>query len=148
MFSDHFCFKRYRHHHDLHALTHSFPTLRSSDLVDLLHVVQRKEAVAARGDLSGAIGLGVKTSLMEELVELEAADAKLQVERGRMLLAAGEKRLRDAGAFDVRQLHRHGASVETITQRTEDAGACVSGQHCAAQRVARRHNRANTEPYV
>ncbi len=51
--------------------------------VELLHVVQRKDAVAARGDLSGAIGLGVKSSLMEELVQLEAADARLQVERGR-----------------------------------------------------------------
>src|SRR3546814_20706431 len=128
MFSDHFCFKRYRHHHDLHALTHSFPTLRSSDLVDLLHVVQRKEAVAARGDLSGAIGLGVKTSLMEELVELEAADAKLQVERGRMLLAAGEKRLREAGAFDVRTLHRHGGTAATILEREEDARVVVIGK--------------------
>src|SRR3546814_5665380 len=70
--------------------------------VELLHAVQRSDAVAARHDLSGAIGLGVKTSLMEELVELEAAVAKLKVERGRLLLAAGDKRLRDGGADRMR----------------------------------------------
>src|SRR3546814_19590307 len=91
--------------------------------VELLHVVQRKDAVAARGDLSGAIGLGVKTSLMDELVELEAADAKLQVERGRMLLAAGEKRLREAGALDGQHLTPPGGSVGNILEREEDASA-------------------------
>lgn len=38
--------------------------------VELLHVVQRQDAVAARRDLSGAIGLGVKNDLMEEPVRL------------------------------------------------------------------------------
>src|SRR3546814_1898811 len=46
--------------------------------VELLHVVQRKDAVAERHDLSGAIGLGVKSSLLEELTRLEEADARLQ----------------------------------------------------------------------
>jgi hypothetical protein len=32
--------------------------------IELLHVVQRKDAVAERHDLSGAIGLGVKSSLL------------------------------------------------------------------------------------
>ena len=76
---------------------------------------KRKDAVAERHDLSGAIGLGVKSSLLEELTRLEEADARLQVERGRVLLAAGEARLRAAGAANVRLLHRHGGIVETIT---------------------------------
>lgn len=116
--------------------------------VELLHVVQRKDAVAARGDLSGAIGLGVKTSLMEELVELEAADAKLQVERGRMLLAAGEKRLREAGAFDVRTLHRHGGIVETILEREEDARVVVIGKRGASHEFANDHIGSKIERVV
>ena len=40
--------------------------------VELLHVVQRPGAVAERHDLSGAIGLGVKADLLEELTRLEA----------------------------------------------------------------------------
>src|SRR3546814_6453825 len=81
--------------------------------VELLHVVQRKDAVAERHDLSGAIGLGVKSSLLEELTRLEEADARLQVERGRVLLAASEARLRAAGDDDERVLHRLGGGVET-----------------------------------
>lgn len=116
--------------------------------VELLHVVQRKDAVAARGDLSGAIGLGVKTSLMEELVQLEAADAKLQVERGRILLAAGEKRLREAGAFDVRTLHRHGGIVETILEREEDARVVVIGKRGASHEFADGHIGSKIERVV
>src|SRR3546814_17855629 len=76
---------------------------------------------------------------MEELVELEAADAKLQVERGRMLLAAGEKRLREAGAFDVRTLHRHGGIFETFPQREEDARVVVIGKRGASHEFANDH---------
>ncbi len=43
--------------------------------VELLHVVQRRDAVAERHDLSGAIGLGVKSTLMEELTQFEEAEA-------------------------------------------------------------------------
>lgn len=116
--------------------------------IELLHVVQRKDAVAARGDLSGAIGLGVKTSLMEELVQLEAADAKLQVERGRMLLAAGEKRLREAGAFDVRTTHRHGGIVETILEREEGARVVVIGKRGASHEFANDHIGSKIERVV
>lgn len=107
--------------------------------VELLHVVQRSDAVASRGDLSGAIGLGVKTSLMEELVTLEAADAKLKVERGRLLLTAAEKRLRDHGAVDVRVSHRHGGIVETILEREEEARVVVIGKRGAGHEFATGH---------
>jgi nucleotide-binding universal stress UspA family protein len=116
--------------------------------VELLHVVQRSDAVAARGDLSGAIGLGVKTSLMEELVNLEAADAKLKVERGRLLLAAGEKRLREGGAFDVRTLHRHGGIVETILEREEGARVVVIGKRGASHSFASGHIGSKLERVV
>jgi len=116
--------------------------------VELLHVVQRSDAVAARGDRSGAIGLGVKTSLMEELVEMEAAEARLKVERGRVLLAAGEKRLREAGAFDVRTLHRHGGIVETILEREADARVVVIGKRGASHEFAAGHIGSKLERVV
>lgn len=116
--------------------------------VELLHVVQRSDAVAARGDLSGAIGLGVKTSLMEELVQLEAADARLKVERGRLLLAAGERRLREGGAFEVRTLHRHGGIVETILEREEGARVVVIGKRGASHEFASGHTGSKLERVV
>lgn len=116
--------------------------------VELLHVVQRTDAVAARGDLSGAIGLGVKTSLMEELVEIEASAAKVEVQRGRALLAAGEKRLRDAGAFDVRSVHRHGGIVETILEREAGAHVVMIGKRGASHEFAADHIGSKIERVV
>jgi nucleotide-binding universal stress UspA family protein len=116
--------------------------------IELLHVVQRRDAVAARNDLSGAIGLGVKTNLMEELVRLEESDAKLQVERGRVLLAAGEQRLREAGATQVRTLHRHGSIVETILEREADARVVVMGKRGAGHEFASEHIGSKIERVV
>ena len=42
--------------------------------VELLHIVQRKDAIAARHDHSGAIGLGVKSELLEELTAAAGGD--------------------------------------------------------------------------
>ncbi len=116
--------------------------------VELLHVVQRKEAVAARHDLSGAIGLGAKTDLMEELVRLEEADARLQIERGRALLAAGQARLQESGVVDVQILHRHGGIVETILERETDARVIVIGKRGASHEFAADHIGSKIERVV
>jgi nucleotide-binding universal stress UspA family protein len=116
--------------------------------VELLHVIQRKDAVAERRDLSGAIGLGVKSSLLEELIQLEEADARLQIERGRVLLAASEERLRAGGARDVRALHRHGGIVETIIEREADGHLVVIGKRGASADFAKGHLGSKVERVV
>lgn len=116
--------------------------------IELLHVVQRKDAVAERRDLSGAIGLGVKTDLLEELTRLQEADAKLQVERGRLLLAAAEKRLLGAGVAEVRTVHRHGGIVETILEREAGARVVVIGKRGASHEFATDHIGSKVERVV
>lgn len=101
---------------------------RLSMPIELLHVVQRQDAVAARRDLSGAIGLGVKSDLMEELVRLSEESSRAEIEKGRVLLAAGEEIVREAGVDDVNILHRHGGVVETILEREENARIVVLGR--------------------
>lgn len=116
--------------------------------IELLHVVQRRDAVAERHDLSGAIGLGVKSSLLEELTRLEEADARLQIERGRMLLAASRERLQAGGVDDVRLLHRHGGIVETILEREADARIVVIGKRGASHEFATAHIGSKIERVV
>lgn len=116
--------------------------------VELLHVVQRKDAVAERRDLSGAIGLGVKSDLLEELTRLEEADARLQVERGRALLAAAQERLRSAGVAEIRTVHRHGGIVETILERETDARVVVIGKRGASHEFATDHIGSKIERVV
>jgi nucleotide-binding universal stress UspA family protein len=96
--------------------------------VELLHVVQQQDPITARRDLSGAIGLGVKSDLMEELVRLSETSSRAEIEKGRVILKAGEQLLRDAGVADVSTLHRHGGVVETIVEREENARLVVIGK--------------------
>jgi len=123
--------------------------------VELLHVVQRKDAVAARNDHSGAIGLGVKSELLEELTRIEEAAGRLAIEEGRILLDAGTARLRDRGVA-VKPLHRHGGIVETIVEREGDADLVVIGKRGASGEFATDHigskvervARASTRPVL
>lgn len=116
--------------------------------VELLHVVQRKDAVAERHDLSGAIGLGVKSELLEELTKLEEAEARLQIERGRVLIASAVERLKAAGALKVETLHRHGGIVETILEREADARIVVMGKRGASHEFAQDHIGSKVERVV
>lgn len=104
--------------------------------VELLHVVERQDAVAARNDLSGAIGLGVKSDLMEELVRLSEESSRAEIAKGRILLKAGEQMLREAGVEDVTTLHRHGGVVETILEREDHARVVVLGKRGAGHEHA------------
>ena len=107
--------------------------------VELLHVVQRRDAVTERHDLSGTIGLGAKSELLEELTRLNETDARLQVERGRLLLDAAERRLRDAGADRIEIVHRHGGALETILEREAGARLIVLGKRGTGHAVASEH---------
>jgi nucleotide-binding universal stress UspA family protein len=116
--------------------------------VELLYVVQRRDAIAQRHDLSGAIGLGVKGDLLEELTRLDEADARLEVERGRALLAAAQDQLRAAGVAHVDVLHRHGGIVETIIEREADARVVVIGKRGASHEFAMEHLGSKVERVV
>lgn len=116
--------------------------------VELLHVVQRRDAVARRGDLSGVIGLGARTDLLEELTQLEEADARLRVEQGRLLLVAMTDRLRESGAKTIVPLHRHGGIVETILERENDARVIVIGKRGASHAFATGHIGSKVERVV
>lgn len=107
--------------------------------VELLHVVQRQDPVTARRDLSGAIGLGVKSDLMEELVRLSEVSSRAEIEKGRVLLKAGAQLLREADICEVTTLHRHGGVVETILEREEDARVVVIGKRGVGHEYASGH---------
>jgi nucleotide-binding universal stress UspA family protein len=107
--------------------------------VELLHVIQRTDAVTARHDRSGALGLAAKSGLMEELVRIGEAEGRLARERGRALLEAAEARLREAGVADVTVTHRHGGVIETIIEREADADLVVIGKRGEQADFARGH---------
>lgn len=121
---------------------------RLNGSVELLHILQRKDSMTARHDLSGALGLGAKSSLMEELVNIEETESKLAREHGRVLLTASEERLRNAGVKNVTALHRHGGIVETIIEREADADLVVIGKRGASANFAKGHLGSKVERVV
>ncbi len=112
---------------------------RLSASVELLHVVQRKSAVSERHDLSGAIGLGVKSELLEELTRIEEAQGRLAIETGRALLAAAQERLLATGVNELTLVHRHGGIVETILEREVDCDLVIMGKRGASAEFATAH---------
>lgn len=121
---------------------------RLNGSVELLHILQRKDSMTARHDLSGALGLGAKSSLMEELVNIEEVESKLAKEHGRVLLTASEERLRNAGVKNVTALHQHGGIVETIIEREADADLVVIGKRGASANFAKGHLGSKVERVV
>ncbi|MBZ6379112.1 universal stress protein UspA [Pacificimonas flava] len=121
---------------------------RTDGRVELLHVIQRHDAVSDRHDLSGAIGLGVKSSLMEELARIGEEEGKLARQRGQMILDAAGERLADAGIRDVTLTHRHGGIVETIIEREADADVVIIGKRGASSGFAADHIGSKVERVV
>lgn len=115
--------------------------------VELLHVVQRKDAVASRNDHSGAIGLGIKSELLEELVRIEEESGRLAVEESRVLLEAGIEKLRYT-SFPAHQVHLHGGIVETIIEREANADLVIIGKRGASGEFATDHIGSQVERVV
>jgi nucleotide-binding universal stress UspA family protein len=116
--------------------------------VELLHVIQRSDVVAKRGDLSGALGLGARSSLMEELVAIEEAEARLARQQAEALIETASARLKDSGVTDVTSVMRHGDIVGTVIEREEDADIVVMGKRGAHADFAKGHLGSKVERVV
>lgn len=112
---------------------------RTGGGVEFLHVIQRTDAVPGRGDMSGALGLGAKSGLMEELVSLAEAQGRLAREQGKALLAAAVARLAAAGVRDVASVHRHGGVIETLIEREAENDLVIIGKRGEQADFARGH---------
>ena len=121
---------------------------RLGEGVELLHVIQRRDAVAKRKDLSGALGLGAKSNLMEELVSIEETQARLAREQGERLLANAKERLAEKNVDDVEAHMLHGDIVDTIIEREADADLVVIGKRGASADFARTHLGSKIERVV
>lgn len=116
--------------------------------VEILHVIQRNDAVAARHDHSGAMGLGARSALLEELVKIDEAAGRVAREQGRHLILDTEERIRAAGIEEITTTHRHGGIVETVIEREADADIVVIGKRGAAHEFAREHIGSKVERVI
>ncbi|TWI55588.1 nucleotide-binding universal stress UspA family protein [Pseudomonas duriflava] len=93
----------------------------------LLHVLDRIQ-YPAPGDLSGAIGLGSREHLLDELTALDEKRARLAREQGEHLLSAARQRVLEQNVTDVQIMHRHGSLVDTLQEVETDMHMLVVGK--------------------
>jgi nucleotide-binding universal stress UspA family protein len=120
---------------------------QTSAPVELIHVLGRREAPGTR-DLSGAIRLGARTKLMEELADLDAQRAKLVSHRGRAILEDARAIVDQDGVTDITTRLRHGDIVEAIGEIEGEARVIVIGKRGEAADFAKGHLGSNLERIV
>ena len=96
--------------------------------VDLIHVLGRRDESDAPVDLSGSIGLGARTALLEELAELDGQVARLTHKRGRAILDDAREILLNSGVSQVNTMLRNDGIVETVQEFEKDADLIVIGK--------------------
>ncbi|MCH9672160.1 MAG: universal stress protein [Gammaproteobacteria bacterium] len=116
--------------------------------VDVVHILGRRDVSSQPTNLSGSIGLGARTALLEELAELDGQRAKLAQKRGRAILEDAKARISDAGVEDVSSKLRHGEIVETIQELENDADLVVIGKRGEAADFDKLHLGSNLERVV
>lgn len=120
---------------------------RTDAPVELIHVLGRREASDTH-DHSGAIALGARTALMEQLAELDAQRSKLISHRGRAILEDAEAILVKAGVPEITTRLRHGDIVETVAEVEADARVILIGKRGEAADFAKGHLGSNLERIV
>jgi len=115
--------------------------------VELLHVLDRAPD-AVPTDLSGSIGLGASESLLESLVKLDEDRGRLRMERGRVILAEAEKRVRAAGAETVTSRLRHGGLVDNVHELEAEARVAVLGKRGEHADFAKLHLGGSVEQVI
>lgn len=121
---------------------------RSGGSVAVVHVLGRRDVSSEPANLSGSIGLGARSELLEELAELDGQKAKLAQKRGRAILDGAKARIEATGVIDVATRLRHGEVVETIKELEADSRLIVIGKRGEAADFTSGHLGSNLERVV
>ncbi|WP_084862005.1 universal stress protein [Salibaculum halophilum] len=120
---------------------------RTGFTVKVYHVMGRRSAPENQ-DLSGAIRLGARSRLLEQLSELDAERAKLAHDHGRAILEDAKAIIAGDGAISVQTRLRQGDLVETITAKEDTGDMIVIGKRGEAAGMAMEHLGSNLERIV
>lgn len=111
--------------------------------VKIYHVLGRREG-GVEQDLSGAIHLGARSQLLEELSELDAKRAKLTQAKGRAILEDAQAII-EADGIVVETRLRQGDLLETVLAKEDTGDLIVIGKRGEAADFAKLHLGSNLE---
>ncbi len=96
--------------------------------IHVLHMLNPHHEEPAKANYSGSMGVGARTALLNELVELEAARAKIAQKRGQAILEDATTHLNEAGVSKVVADQWHGKLSDEIAKYEADADLVVIGK--------------------
>lgn len=96
--------------------------------LELLHVIE-KVSTQSPPNLSGSLGLGGREVLLDEIVRLEEAKAKVELQHGEILLGEANHYLKDSYDIEPQVFQRHGNLLETIVALEEEIRVLVMGKY-------------------
>jgi nucleotide-binding universal stress UspA family protein len=101
---------------------------RMDATVEVLHMLNPHHEKPVKSDYSGSIGFGAKSALLDELVELEAANARIAQKRGQAILEDAETVLRAEGLERIETMQKHGKLSDEIGTYESGADLVVIGK--------------------
>lgn len=120
---------------------------RTGAQVKIYHVLDPRRARSKR-DLSGAIKLGARSNLLEELSALDEQHARLAQAQGRAILEDAKALVEAGGVADVVTRLRHDDIVATVTAKEEVADMIMIGKRGEAAGLDKEHLGSNFERIV
>ena len=120
---------------------------RTHAQVKIYHVLDPRRARSKR-DLSGAIRLGARSNLLEELSALDEQHARLAQAQGRAILEDAKALVEAGGVADVVTRLRHDDIVATVTAKEEAADMIMIGKRGEAAGLDMEHLGSNFERIV
>lgn len=121
---------------------------KMSASVHVLHMLNPHHEDPVKADTSGSIGLGAKSALLAEIVELEAARAKVARKHGEAILQDATAQLRAAGVQEILADQKHGRLSDSIDNYERDADLVVIGKRGNHADFAKGHIGHNLERVV
>jgi nucleotide-binding universal stress UspA family protein len=115
--------------------------------VEAMHVLSRPEG-GAPADLSGALRLGARSALLEELSALDVQRAKLAQARGHAILEDAKAIFDQAGVPAVNLRLRKGDILEAVREVESDIRAITIGKRGEGADFAKGHLGSNLERIV
>ena len=115
--------------------------------VEAMHVLAQNEE-AESSNLSGALGLGARTALLEELATLDEKRAKLAQAKGHAILEDAQAILEEDGVAEVNRRLRRGDLLDAVREIEPDIRAITIGKRGEGSDFATGHLGSNLERII
>ncbi|MFK7902256.1 MAG: universal stress protein [Nitratireductor sp.] len=116
--------------------------------VEIIHSLSRRDMPQETSDISGSIGLGARSALLEELAEIDQQKAQLIQKRGRALLDDAVQLIESKGIQNVEAKLRKDGLIDTLHDFEQDAALILIGKRGQSANYAASHLGSNMERVV